>query len=88
VIRFSEKVIHYFMKTDATQPWGEFNVKVKLEEEVKEDPIQTLHPTSVIKPPSKTQTSKAEIEIACLTCTYLNPMNTARCELCGNSLGK
>ena len=71
------------MRKDATQPWGEFDVKVKLEEEVKEDPIQALHPTSVINPSSKTQT-----EIACPTCTYLNPMNTARCELCGNSLGK
>ena len=74
------------MRTDVTQPWGKFDVKVKLEEEVKEDPIQALHPTSVITPSPTTQTSKTKIEIACPTCTYLNPMNTTKCEMCGESI--
>jgi hypothetical protein len=73
------------VKTDITQPWGKFEVKVKLEEEVNEYPKQ-IQPDSAIKPSPVSPIPASKTEINCPACTYLNPINAAKCEMCGGNL--
>ena len=82
----SKITVCYFTKINMEKPWGDFDINLMIHEKAKDDSqAEPGHnvPHSFNASGSKASGSNSSSsEISCSACTFLNPRNAKRCEVC------